>query len=77
MLFISIKLKNSMKKSTFYIVGKHAVTEALKNPNRKVLRVFLTEDAEKKINKENDNLNLLKKYQIFFINQKKNWINIV
>ena len=32
-----------MKKTTFYIVGKHAVTEALKNPNRNVLRIFLTE----------------------------------
>ena len=29
-----------MKKTTFYIVGKHAVTEALKNPNRNILRVF-------------------------------------
>ena len=37
-----------MKKTTFYIVGKHAVTEALKNPNRNVLRVFLTEDSKKK-----------------------------
>ena len=25
-----------MKKSTFYIVGKHAVTEALKNPKKLV-----------------------------------------
>ena len=30
-----------MKKTTFLIAGKHAVTEALKNPNRKVLKVFL------------------------------------
>ena len=37
-----------MKKTTFYIAGKHAVTEALKNPNRNVLRVFLTEDSKKK-----------------------------
>ena len=26
-----------MKKTTFLIAGKHAVTEALKNPNRKVI----------------------------------------
>ncbi len=71
MLFISIKLKNSMKKSTFYIVGKHAVTEALKNPKRKVLRVFLTEDSKKKINKENDNLNLLKNIKIFYKSKKE------
>jgi len=29
-----------MKKSSFLIAGKHAVTEAIKNPNRKVLRSF-------------------------------------
>ncbi len=36
-----------MNKSSFFIVGQHAVMEALRNPNRKVLRVFLTEDAKK------------------------------
>ena len=50
-----------MKKTTFLIVGKHAVLEALKNPSRKIERVFLTEDAQKKLNKENQNLNLFKK----------------
>ena len=45
-----------MKKTTFLIAGKHAVTEALKNPNRKVLKVFLTEDSKKTLNKENPNL---------------------
>jgi len=48
-----------MKKTTFLIAGKHAVTEALKNPNRKVLNVLLTEDSKKKLNKDNNNLNLL------------------
>ena len=38
-----------MKKSTFLIVGKHAVLEALKNPSRKI-ESFLTEDAKKKLN---------------------------
>ncbi len=38
-----------MKKTTFLIVGRHAVTEALKNPKRKVHRLFITEDALKKI----------------------------
>ena len=42
-----------MKKTTFLIVGKHAVLEALKNPNRKIERVFLTEDAKNKLNREN------------------------
>ena len=35
-----------MKKTTFLIVCKHAVLEALKNPLRK-FEVFLTEDAKK------------------------------
>jgi len=39
-----------MKKSSFLIAGKHAVTEALKNPKRKVLRVFLNEVSKKIIN---------------------------
>ena len=55
-----------MKKSTFLIVGKHAVLEALKNPSRKIERVFLTEDAQKKLNKENQSLNLFKKINVFF-----------
>ena len=54
-----------MKKTTFLIVGKHAVLEALKNPNRKIERVFLTEDAQKKLNRENQNLNLFKKVNVF------------
>tara|TARA_B100000035_G_C20887138_1_gene503224 strand:+ start:54 stop:800 length:747 start_codon:yes stop_codon:yes gene_type:complete len=60
-----------MKKSTFLIVGKHAVLEALKNPSRKIERVFLTEDAQKKLNRENQNLNLFKKTHIFFKSRKE------
>ena len=37
-----------MNKSPFFIIGQHAVIEALRNPKRKVLRVFLTEEAKKK-----------------------------
>ena len=55
-----------MKKTPFFIVGKHAVTEALKNPRRKVLRVFLTEDSKKKLNKNNQQFNLLKNVKIFY-----------
>ena len=55
-----------MKKTTFLIVGKHAVLEALKNPSRKIERVFLTEDAQKKLNRENQNLNLFKKISFFY-----------
>ena len=36
-----------LNKSSFFIVGKHAVVEALKNPKRKVLKVFLTEESKK------------------------------
>ncbi len=60
-----------MKKKTFLIAGKHAVTEALKNRNRKVLRVFLTEDSKKKINKDNQNLNLFKNIKIFYKNKNE------
>jgi len=60
-----------MKKSTFLIVGKHAVLEALKNPNRKIERVFLTEDAQKKINRENQNLNLFKRTSVFYKSRRE------
>ena len=60
-----------MKKSTFLIVGKHAVLEALKNPNRNIERVFLTEDAQKKLNRENQNLNLFKKTNVFYKSRKE------
>ena len=60
-----------MKKTTFLIVGKHAVLEALKNPLRKIERVFVTEDAQKKINRENQNLNLFKKISIFYKSRKE------
>ena len=60
-----------MKKSTFLIVGKHTVLEALKNPNRKIERVFLTEDAKKKLNRENQNLNLFKKINVFYKSRKE------
>ncbi len=60
-----------MKKTTFLIVGKHAVLEALKNPSRKIERVFLTEDAQKKLNRENQTLNLFKKINVFYKSKKE------
>ena len=60
-----------MKKSSFLIAGRHAVTEALKNPNRKVLRVFLTEDSKKALNRDNQNLNLLKNIKLFYKTKKE------
>jgi 23S rRNA (guanosine2251-2'-O)-methyltransferase len=60
-----------MKKTTFLIVGKHAVLEALKNPNRKIERIFLTEDAQKKLNRENQSFNLFKKINVFYKSRKE------
>ena len=55
-----------MKKTSFLIAGKHAVIEALKNPKRNVLRVFLTEDSKKNLNRDNQDKNLLKNVKIFY-----------
>ena len=60
-----------MKKTTFLIVGKHAVLEALKNPKRKIERVFVTEDAHKKLNRENQSLNLFKSMNVFFKSRRE------
>ena len=60
-----------MTNSNFFIVGKHAVTEALKNPSRKVIRVFLTEESKKTINRENQKKNLLKDVKVFFKTKKE------
>ena len=60
-----------MNNSAFFIVGKHAVVEALKNPNRKVLRIFLTEESKKTIHRENQNRNLLKNIKVFFKTKKE------
>ena len=60
-----------MNKATFFIVGKHAVIEALKNPKRKVLRVFLTEESKKNLNNENQNRQLLKDIKLFYKTKKE------
>ena len=60
-----------MNKSSFFIVGQHAVMEALRNPQRKVLRVFLTEEAKKNINRKNQNKNLLKDIKVYFKSKKE------
>ena len=60
-----------MKKTTFLIVGKHPVLEALKNPSRKIERVFLTEDAQKNLNRENQSLNLFKSISVFYKSRKE------
>jgi len=60
-----------MTKSSFFIIGKHAVIEALKNPKRKVLRLFLTEESKKTIHRLSPSKNLLKDIKIFFKTKKE------
>ena len=60
-----------MNKSSFFIVGQHAVIEALKNPQRKVLRVFLTEESKKNIHRKSPKKDLLKDVKIYFKTKKE------
>ena len=60
-----------MNKSSFFIVGQHAVIEALKNPKRKVLRVFLTEESKKNLHRHSPNKNLLNEVKVFFKTKKE------
>jgi len=60
-----------MNKTSFFIVGKHAVFEALKNTNRKVLRVFLTEESKKNIHRDSPKKNLLKDTKVHFKTKKE------
>ena len=60
-----------MTNSSFFIVGKHAVIEALKNPKRKILRIFLTEESKKIIHRESPNKNLIKNIKIFYKTKKE------
>ncbi|MFL2887338.1 MAG: 23S rRNA (guanosine(2251)-2'-O)-methyltransferase RlmB [Candidatus Pelagibacter sp.] len=60
-----------MNNSSFFIVGKHAVTEALKNTKRKVLRVFLTEESKKGIHRDSPKRNLLKDVKVHFKTKKE------
>ena len=59
------------QKSSFFIAGRHAVIEALKNQKRRVLKIFLTEDSKKNIHKQNPNRNLLKDLKVFFKTKKE------
>ena len=60
-----------MNKSSFFIVGQHAVIEALKNPKRKVLRIFLTEESKKNIHRKSPNQNLLNDVKVYFKTKKE------
>ena len=60
-----------MNKTSFFIVGQHAVIEALKNPKRKVLRVFLTEESKKNIHRKSPKKNLLEDVKVYFKTKKE------
>ena len=60
-----------MSNSNFYIVGKHPVIEALKNPKRKVIKLFLTEESKKTIHRESPKQNLLKDVKVYFKTKKE------
>ena len=60
-----------MTNANFFIVGKHPVMEALKNPQRKVLRLFLTEESKKNIHRISPKRNLLKDVKVFFKTKKE------
>ena len=59
------------QKSSFFIAGRHAVMGALKNPKRRVIKIFLTEDSKKNIHKLSPDKNLLKDVKIFFKTKKE------
>ena len=54
-----------MNKSSFFIIGQHAVIEALRNPKRKVLKVFLTEESKKNIHRKNPKKNVLHNFVFY------------
>ena len=60
-----------MTNTNFFIVGKHPVIEALKNPNRKVIRLFLTEESKKNIHRVSPKRNLIKDVKVFFKTKKE------
>jgi 23S rRNA (guanosine2251-2'-O)-methyltransferase len=60
-----------MNKSSFFIIGQHAVIEALKNPKRKVLRLFLTEESKKNIHRKSPRKNLLEDVKVYYKTKKE------
>ena len=60
-----------MNKSSFFIIGQHAVKEALKNPKRKELRDYLKEESKKNIHRKSPKKNLLNDVKIYFKTKKE------
>ena len=55
-----------MNKSSFFIIGQHAVIEALRNPKRMVLRGFLTEESNIYIFLKSLKKNILSDVKVYF-----------
>ena len=53
------------------MIGQHAVIEALRNPKRRVLKVFLTEETKKNIHRKSPKKNLLKDIKVYFKTKKE------
>tara|TARA_B100001057_G_C22569528_1_gene840571 strand:+ start:59 stop:802 length:744 start_codon:yes stop_codon:yes gene_type:complete len=60
-----------MNNSSFFIIGQHPVIEALKNPKRKVLRLFLTEESKKNIHRKSPSKNLLDEVKVYYKTKKE------
>ena len=60
-----------MTKTLFLIVGKHAVIEALKNPKRRIYRVYLTEDSKKNLNRKFQSANWIKNTRFILKSRKE------
>ena len=59
------------QKSSFFIAGRHAVFGALKNPERRVLKIFLTEESKKNIHRKSPKKNLLNEVKVYFKTKKE------
>jgi 23S rRNA (guanosine2251-2'-O)-methyltransferase len=60
-----------MRKNSFLLAGKHPVMEAIKNKNRKIVRIYITENSFKQINKEYEPKNIFNKIAIVFKNNRE------
>ena len=60
-----------MRKNSFLILGKHAVIEAARNPNRKIVKIYITENSLKQINKEYEPNNIFHKIPVIFKNNRE------
>ena len=60
-----------MKKTSFFIAGRHAVIEAIRNPLRKIHKIYITDDAGKILNKYFANQNKFKDLKKIYRSKKE------